>query len=100
MKLSSSYPPQLNDTNTSLLDKAKQSTSDRRPNSRDFIERDIRQFDGSEVVCQPAFSAEIQLLKELIEAGRMTAEQQVVIMHDQATTGMTIAEILIARGWL
>ncbi|NEQ45784.1 MAG: hypothetical protein F6K00_20475 [Leptolyngbya sp. SIOISBB] len=100
MKLSSSYPPQLNDTNTNLLDKAKQSTSDRRPNSRDFIERDIRQFDGSEMVRQPAFSAEMQLLKELIEAGRMTAEQQVVVMHDQVTTGMTIAEILIARGWL
>ena len=100
MKLNSSHAPQRHVAHTNLLDKTRQPGVDLLPNSQGCIGQATHHMDGSRTTFQCALSAEIQLLQELIESGQMTANQQAVIMHDQATTGMTIAEILIARGWL
>ncbi len=38
-------------------------------------------------------------VERLVEAGLLSAIQQEVVQYDQAATGMTVEEVLIARGW-
>lgn len=48
-----------------------------------------------------ASTPEISLspLERLVEAGLLTVIQKEVVQYDQAATGMTVEEILVARGW-
>lgn len=39
------------------------------------------------------------IVERLVQAGLLSAVQKDVIQYDQAATGMTLEEILIARGW-
>jgi hypothetical protein len=39
-------------------------------------------------------------LDDLVAQGKMSAAQKAVVLHDQEITGMSIVEILTARGWV
>ena len=41
----------------------------------------------------------VAAVERLVQAGLLSAIQQEVVQYDQAATGMTVEEILIARGW-
>lgn len=96
MPLNNSYGFQLNKADISWPGKTGRSLTGGWPRNQDLAEQNV----GSQERYQPVFSAETQLLEELVEAGQITPVQRAMVMHDQASTGMTIAEILIARGWL
>jgi len=70
------------------------------PDGRGMAEREQPDFDALDAANPSATCAETQLLEEMVAAGKMSAAQKTVVIHDQQTTGMTIAEILIARGWM
>ncbi|MEM6518176.1 MAG: hypothetical protein AAF722_02465 [Cyanobacteria bacterium P01_C01_bin.70] len=68
-------------------------------NKHEFIEHKA-DFKGEYSPSEIALNAEFQVLEEMIAAGKISPMQRTIIMHDQAATGRTIAEILIIRGWL
>jgi len=70
------------------------------PNGRGMAEREQPDFDAIAAANPAAICAETQLLDELVATGKMSAAQKTVVMHDQQTTGMSITEILTARGWM
>lgn len=49
---------------------------------------------------QPSsISNPITIVERLVQAGLLSAVQKEVVQYDQAATGMTLEEVLIARGW-
>lgn len=46
-----------------------------------------------------SISTATPLVERLVQAGLLSAVQKEVVQYDQAATGMTLEEILIARGW-
>ncbi|MEM9121493.1 MAG: hypothetical protein AAGD09_26985 [Cyanobacteria bacterium P01_F01_bin.56] len=90
------YGFQLNNADVSWPGKPEQLATGGWSSNQDFVERNV----CSQEICQPVLNAEIQMLEELVTAGQLTSVQRTMVIHDQASTGMTITEILIARGWL
>jgi hypothetical protein len=69
------------------------------PDGRALPEREQPDFEALEQQNNPPAKANESLLDELIAAGKMTAAQKTVVLHDQEMTGMELEEILTARGW-
>ncbi|HEY9890002.1 MAG TPA: hypothetical protein V6D02_16470 [Candidatus Obscuribacterales bacterium] len=69
------------------------------PDGRALAERETPDFDSLAPTPTPPAATEVQLLDEQVAAGKMSEAQKAVVLHDQAATGMSIEEILTARGW-
>lgn len=70
------------------------------PDGRGLAEREQPDFEAIADCPTPTLNADAQLLEELMAAGKVSLAQKTVVIHDQQTTGMAIAEILTAHGWL
>lgn len=95
-----SLTPQSDETDIRVLGETGQTVVYIFPDGRGMAEREIPDFDAITNLPVPAVDAETQLLEELIAAGKMSPAQKIVVIHDQQNTGMTISDILTARGWL
>lgn len=70
------------------------------PDGRAFAEREQPDFDALGKQDSSSEDSELQVLEDLIDAGKMTQAQKAVVLHDKEMTGMSVEEILIARRWL
>jgi hypothetical protein len=70
------------------------------PDGRALPDREQPDFDALELQNPRSANADEGLLDEMVAAGKMTAAQKTVVLHDQEMTGMNLEEILTARGWL
>lgn len=70
------------------------------PDGRAFAEREEPDFDAFETPMPESEISENQILDELVLQGKLTHAQKSVVLHDCDLTGMTMSEILAARGWM
>ena len=75
------------------------------PDGQAFANREQPDFDAIKVGQQASsvrvsLKADEQWLNRLVATGKVTAAQRTVVFHDRERTGMEVAEILSARGWL
>ncbi|MEM6836991.1 MAG: hypothetical protein AAF609_09055 [Cyanobacteria bacterium P01_C01_bin.120] len=68
-------------------------------NRHSSVKRDVNR-DRHQSLSAISINSELQMLEEMIAAGKISPMQKTIILHDQAATGRTIAEVLITRGWL
>lgn len=57
-------------------------------------------FRGADLTSHPESISTEDLGQSLIQTGAITPGQYQVACHDQAATGMSLIEALVARGWL
>jgi len=69
------------------------------PDGRALAEREQPDFDALGQQDSSSEDAELQALEDLVAAGKMTQAQKAVVLHDREMTGMSVEEILTARGW-
>lgn len=72
------------------------------PDGEALMNRDAEQVSLVLNECQPSADAddETALIDHLLAAGKLTIAQVQVGRYDQEQTGLPLAEVLAARGWL
>jgi hypothetical protein len=70
------------------------------PDGRALPEREPPDFDALGGQMSNSMPLQADTLDDLVAQGKMSAAQKAVVLHDQEITGMSIVEILTARGWV